>query len=273
MSEPTAEPAVLPADRARLYVSPPAPQTIHHPENPANAVLAELLRDQIWMAAHTSPRSLQTAVGASEIGGLCARQVAYKAAGTPGTNLRDPMRVLAGTGLHEALAGLFTRLDGGTGRYLVEQHVTYRGIPGTVDLFDRRRHTVIDWKSALKSKLSDIKYNGPQAKYVTQVQTYGAGLAAQGERVDSVAIVYVCLDGELLDLRAFQFPFDQSKADEAIDRYEKIRSAALETGPGHVDANPTRLCPWCDHYRPGAVDFNTGCPGNSANPPTDATKG
>lgn len=251
------------------YVSAPPPDATKPPEQPANAVLGELLRDQIWMAAHTSPRSLQTVLGASEIGSQCPRQIAYKAVSVPGTNLRDPMRVLAGTGLHFALAELFTRLDGGTGRYLVEQHVSYRGVPGTVDLFDRRRHTVIDWKSTLSKRLWDVKNSGPQEKYIVQCQTYGAGLAAQGERVDNIAIVYVCLDGELSDLRAYQFPFDQSAADKAIDRADDIRKRARESGPASVDANPNRLCPWCDHYRPGVADFNTGCPGGSSDNSTN----
>lgn len=247
---------------AKPYVHPPEPTKQDRQESPLAMVLAELLRDQIFTAAHTSPRSLQVSLGASEIGGQCARQIAYRSTGVPGNNLRDPMRVLAGIGLHAALAELFTRLDAGSGRYLVEQKVSYRGVPGTVDLFDRRKHVVIDWKSVLKGRLWDVKNTGPQEKYVTQVQIYGAALAAQGEQVDNVAVVYVPLDSELTDLTAYVFPFDQAKADQAIDRFNEIRSAATLNGPSHLDANPTRLCPWCDHYKPGSVDLQTGCPGN-----------
>jgi hypothetical protein len=253
------------SEPAKGYVIAPAPEDVE-PLEPAtllpNAILAELCRDGIWQASVTSPRSLQPTLGASEIGGECNRQMAYRARGVPAVNQRDPMRMLAGTGMHEAMAELYRRLDGGSGRYLVEQHLVYRGIPGTVDLFDRRRGQVIDWKSVLSSKLKDVIRNGPPRKYVTQVQTYGAGLAEAGERVESVAVVYVCLDGELSDLRAFTYPFDRSAADDAIDRYNTVAAQAAQ-GISSVGANPTRLCPWCNHFRPGSKDVAVACPGDT----------
>lgn len=233
------------------------------PELLPNAILAELCRDAIWQASVTSPRSLQPTLGASEIGGECNRQMAYRAVFTPAVNFRDPMRVIAGTGLHEALANMFQRLDSGSGRYLIERRCEYRGVPGTVDLFDRRRGQVIDWKSAMPDKLPDIRRNGPPRKYIVQVQLYGAALEQAGETVRNVAVVYVPLGGELSDLRAFTVPYDRSVADDAIDRFNTITEQASSSGPGAVGANPTRLCGWCAHYRPGSTDLDQACPGTS----------
>jgi PD-(D/E)XK nuclease superfamily len=224
-------------------------------------LLGDHLRDALWTAAMTSPRTLQVTLGASEIGGECDRQMAYRALGTPPVNHADPLRALVGLGVHLQLADMFRRLDGGSGRYLVEERVSYRGVPGTVDLFDRRRHAVIDWKSTTKAKIRRIARDGPPGKYVVQGQTYGAALEARGETVTHVAMCYVPVDSDLSDVVAFVFPYDRAKADAAIDRWEQVRETAATSGASGIQATPTRLCPWCSHYRPASSDLDTGCPG------------
>jgi hypothetical protein len=226
-------------------------------------VVAELLRDAIWTASATSPRSLQVSIGASEIGGECDRQIAYRAAGTPAVNFPDPMRTLAGIGLHLALAEAFRRLDAGSGRYLVEERLVYRGIPGSCDLYDRRRRMVVDWKSILLKKAAHVRHDGPPAKYVTQGQLYAAALAERGEDVQDVAIVWLALDGTLADLQAHVTAYDRAAADAAVDRYEAIRAHASLDGPQAVEPSPTRLCPWCAHHRPGATNHAVACPGQN----------
>ena len=74
----------------------------------------------IALSAAQSPRSTQVDIGASEIGGGCDRQIAYKTANTPACNFRDPLRVIVGTGVHLAMAEIFTRLNGRSARFLVE---------------------------------------------------------------------------------------------------------------------------------------------------------
>lgn len=222
--------------------------------------LVESLRDRIEFGAHTSPRSLQVTIGASEIGGECPRQIAYRVAGTPAVNFPDPLRPLAGIGGHVALADVFRRVDGGMGRYLIEEKLEYRSVPGTVDLYDRVRTLVIDWKWAPKAKVREVKRNGPPKKYIVQAMIYGAALEERGDPVSRIAIVYLPLNGDLTDLWAWTAPFDRAMADQAIDEFLEVRAMAIADGPDTVKPNPTRLCPWCAHYLPTSTDTRRACP-------------
>jgi hypothetical protein len=215
------------------------------------------LRSLIMLGSVTAPRSLQVTLGTSEVGHVCERRIAYRLAGTPKANLTDPLRSLTGTGVHLALADMFRRLGAHSGRFLVEQPVCYRGVPGTVDLYDRYTRTVIDWKTVLKSKLSHLRHDGPARNYVTQTMLYAAGLREAGEDVKTVALAFLPVDDELAKLWVWRAPFDQARADEAMDRIEALRYRAPETVP----ATPDRLCGWCDYYRPQSTDLATGCPG------------
>jgi hypothetical protein len=223
-------------------------------------ILATSLQEAIGQAAFTSRRSLQVTIGASEIGGVCQRQIAYRAANVPACNFPDPLKALVGTGGHAAMAELFTRLDGGQGRYLVEEPVEYRGVPGTLDLYDRRRRMVLDWKFTTKAKITDVRRNGPPRGYIVQAQVYAAALIARGDPVTQVAIVYVPTNAELSDIYPWTTPVDTAVADKAIEEFHDIRGIALASGPDAVPPTPTRLCPWCAHYNPTATDTARACP-------------
>ena len=222
--------------------------------------LESALRGLVHLGSATAPRSVQSSLGSSEAGHACDRRIAYRLAGARSTNLRDPLRAFVGSGFHLAVADLFRRLDAGSGRFLVEQRLSYRGLPGTVDLFDRFTNTVIDWKTTLKAKLSKVRHDGPAQPYVVQAQLYGAALAAAGEDVRSVALAFVPVDGTLNDLWVWRARFDQRIADEAIDRVERLAGK----DPATVKHTPDRLCPWCSHYREGSTDLTVGCPGGTS---------
>lgn len=241
-----------------------APPEETPPDDPIALIIAEQLVDQIWMAEATSRRSTQDHIGPSELGTECDRQLAYRLRGTRKANHPDPLRVMFGSGLHAVLQEMFTRIDGGCGRFLVEHPVSYRGVAGTVDLYDSRRQAVIDWKSTTKGKLRDIRRRGPNDKYRIQAHTYGAALAAMGYPVRVVALAFVPLDGALADIFLWTAPLDTSIADAAIDRLDRLRASLTPSTPlADVTAEPTRLCPWCSHYRPGSTDLSIGCPGSA----------
>ena len=182
----------------------------------------------------------------SGVGELCARQLAHRAAGTKPSNVPDPLRALIGTGVHSAIAGLIDRLNAGSGRFLVEHPVRYRGVPGTVDLFDRLTGTVVDWKTAHLAKLRHVQQSGPPSHYVVQLQIYGAALAAAGETVRALALAYVPLDGTLDELWVWRTTPDPRAADAAINRLNAIVGAELESvarpDPSTVEASPSALC-------------------------------
>jgi len=236
-----------------------SPDTPHARETDVESyALQRSLVSLIQLGAATSHRSLQTSIGTSEIGRICERQIAYKLSGTPPTNLTDPLRALVGTGFHLAMAEIFRRLDSGSGRFLVEHRVRFRGIPGTCDLYDRMSRTVIDWKTCLKSKLTRIRYDGPQVSYVIQLQMYAAALLAAGETPQWCALVFVPVDATLDEVHVWRTAFDPAVADKAVNRVNEL----VDRLPSTVNASPSELCGWCDHHQPDSTDIDTGCPGD-----------
>lgn len=240
---------------ADIFTPPPAPQP--PPVDVEAYAYESALRSLIFLGANSSPRSTQDSLGSSEAGSPCDRQLAYRLSHVPAVNLRDPLASLFGIGFHAAMAELFRRLDAGAGRFLVEQAVTYRGVPGTTDLFDRMSGTVVDWKSTKKAKIAAMRRDGPSQTYVVQVQLYGAALAARGEMVRYVALCFVPIDDDLDEMWLWRAPFNPQVADEAIERLERLRGLA----PDAVAPTPSRLCPWCNHHRPQSTDIARACPG------------
>ena len=222
--------------------------------------LAGVYRTLIGIGAATATRTLQRTIGSSELGYACDRRLAYRLSETPVTNTRDPLVTLLGTGWHAAMAETFARINGLTGgRFLVEQPVMYRDIPGQCDLYDKTLATVVDWKSSTLDKISHLKRQGPALPYQVQVQCYASGLIELGHDVRNVALVFVPRDGKTLDqIWVWRTKYDRKVADDAIDRLEALRGKA----PQDVPATPDRLCPWCSHYLPGSTDLSVGCPGN-----------
>ena len=106
----------------------------------------------IELGVITTSRSLSMHVGPSQLGWVCDRRLAYALHGTPAVNIGDPMKLLAGTGVHLFLADIFAALDRKSGRFLVEVPVEYRGCRGTADFYDVWAHTLIDWKTTSKSR-------------------------------------------------------------------------------------------------------------------------
>jgi hypothetical protein len=220
--------------------------------------VGEWLEELIWSYAARSPRSLQRAAGPSSLGTACDRQLAHTIAGTAPSNVNaDPWAAIVGKAVHAWLAELFQALDAGTGRYLVEHAVAYQGVSGTCDLYDRRRRLVIDWKTLKLSKLRSIRQHGPPANHVIQTQVYAAGLAEAGEDPARAALVYLPVDGHLSDLHVWAAEVTPAVAEGALARADVL----AQTPPAEATATPSRLCPWCDFYRPDATDLSVACPG------------
>jgi hypothetical protein len=235
----------------------PDPKPAEPVVDPLADVLADALADGIWQGNATAPRSLQTQLGFSQLGSECDRRLMHHLRATPPVNFSpDPLRSIVGTGVHLVLADYWRRLDGRTGRYLVEQPVLWQGIPGSVDLFDRRRRFVIDWKTTDLKKVTRYRAQGPSYSQVVQVQGYGAALQASGETVDNVALAWIPIDGELSDIYVWRAPLDVAIPQRAIDRL-----AYVSTQKFPATATPSALCKWCPFYRPGSIDLSISCPG------------
>jgi len=242
---------------------PAAPTATATPTmDPISAGLAESLRELIYTGQQTSARSLQAEVGMSEVGGICERELGYKINGTPPVNFdTDPLASLIGQGTHHELAELVGRQNH-AGRWLIEAPVSYKGRPGTLDLYDRRRKILIDWKTTSKSKLRTLRNEGPPQGYQVQIQAYAAALQSQGLEVLRVALAFLPRDGTLADLWVWTTPVEQVIADEAIARYERVAATPLL----ELRATPSRLCGWCNFHQPGSTDITRGCPGQNNQP-------
>lgn len=227
--------------------------------DPVALVLGDALREAIFMGSVTNPRSLQVSAGASEIGGECPRQQSYRAHRVSAVNFPDVLPPLIGTGIHLVLARIFDRLDQGSGAYATELPVLYRGIPGTLDLYLRRRHAVVDFKSTTKRKIAQLQREGPPRAYVVQLNIYAAALMEAGETIRTVALFYLPKDGTLEDCWVWSQAPDKALADDAISAWK----ANAEKAPADATPVPTRLCGWCSHYRPGSTDLAVACPGDA----------
>jgi hypothetical protein len=243
---------------------PPAVPVAEPTVDIPSLILAESIRDSIWTAEHSTTRSQQKAVGWSGIGDACARKLSHQLSDTAISNRPDPLKAMVGTGGHLALAHHYERLGAGSGRYATEIPVTYRGIPGTADLLDRRRGVVIDWKFKPVSKIKRLIREGVPTLspgYVVQAHGYGAGLRAAGEQISAVALAFIPSDATLAEIHVWSAPLDTSVADKAVDRLSALQGFP----PAQIPPRPGPLCGWCPYYRPGwAGDLNQACPGTTA---------
>lgn len=118
------------------------------PEGPDSTV-AEM-RDVFITHDANSPRSLQTAIGPSEIGVSCDRALAHRVAGTPRRDdVRVPWAPILGTAIHAYVADMLraenTRMS--RQRWVVEERVWMtEEISGSCDAYDDDNNMVIDWK-------------------------------------------------------------------------------------------------------------------------------
>lgn len=237
----------------------PAEPPREKPERPPQSPLGMVVASNIELGVITSNRSVQTTIGASEVGYPCARRLAYRLTGAPAVNLGDPMRLLVGTGVHFALEDIHHRLDRGAQRFQTEVPLVYRDIPGQADLLDTYLHALLDWKTCSKERLAKYQKDGPPINYRVQTQIYAAGLQEAGYDVQQVGIVFLPYDGALSSLWVAEAAPDRTEADSAIDRLESLRGKP----PAEVAATPDRLCAYCAHYNPRSTDLNRACPGNT----------
>lgn len=232
-------------------------------------------------AATNSPRSLQRAIGPSELGVGCDRKLAYKLAHAPEHNVRDPWRPTVGTAAHawiaEALAAYNARTYpvNGFARYLIEQRVRVgdvNGVPieGSADCYDRVTGEVIDWKVVGSTSLKNAKKAGPhrisKEQYRVQSHLYGRGFVLRGVPVVGVNVAYLPASGELRDAVWQREPYDEDVALQALARADALAKALDMAPPEAIIAGLTRaddMCTYCAYFDPAAKPAHVwdGCPG------------
>lgn len=191
--------------------------------------------DLIMMITDTianQPRTLQTAIGPSEIGIPCTRRLIHKIAHDPEPGRQDPAWLAyIGSCVHAGLELGMRRHPLNQAieqpRFLLEQrvHVGTAGgheIWGNADVFDIDSGTVIDWKVCGPQRITDYARLGPGQQYRTQAHLYGRGFAAQGFMVNTVMIMFLPRNDQLYKHHMWAEPYDEGIALEALSRLDGL---------------------------------------------------
>ena len=198
--------------------------------------IKETLVNKLTEQDKTRPRSVQTQVGVSEIGG-CATRVWHKVNGTEVTN-PDTLRLAAimGTALHSMIEEVFTPDP----RYKVETEVAVGDILGHIDLIDTETNTIWDWKTTTKNSLT---YFGSKQQML-QVQLYGWLANQNGIKIDRVGLVAIARDGNESDITELSWAYDEALALEAVEKYHSIKEQFEPPAPEKDAKFCANYCPF-----------------------------
>lgn len=238
--------------------------------NTPSKELANELTNIITEASRYSPRSQQVYIGPSEVGQECVRRLAYKLLDWEKANESGGGSWAAnvGTAIHSFLEEIFSKYPE---RYEVEQKVQIRAnLSGTVDLFDKEKGYVLDWKTTSPAGVKAKRSEGATPQQVTQVQLYGYGKAQQGVQVNKVGLIFLPTGGQITDMHIELYDYDESAALSALARldsvYELLSTIDVEENPQMwplIPATPSRMCMYCPYYRPFSTDLSVACNGDT----------
>ncbi|WP_217182675.1 hypothetical protein [Streptomyces sp. AC495_CC817] len=210
--------------------------------------MTQSIQEQVYSiiehAITQEPRTLQEAIGPSELAMDCEHCLAAKIAGW----VKMPEAAWLpwiGTAVHAKLEEVFKPLPG----WLTETRVRvgyFRGIPvdGTSDLYKVAEGCVIDHKIVGQSTLTSAKRK-PTGQYRGQAHLYGLGFFRAGYDVKTVAINY--LPRNNISMRRgvwWEEEWDPKVALQALDRIEKLADhldALASVSVEHRDAYITNL--------------------------------
>ena len=194
---------------------------------------------------------MQTWIGPSEVGDPCNRSLIARV-----MEVRPPLeppnwKATVGTAVHEHLERMFVGE-----RYICETPVLVgyiggREVIGSVDVYDRLTHCVIDWKTKSRNQMQGHKRNGAGAKYEVQAQLYGLGVAALGWPVSQVMEIFLPRDGELADAFYWSAPYDPLVGFEALQRADSLYTLASAFG---IKAAQQQFPPCTDQWRRTCAD-------------------
>lgn len=230
--------------------------TSARPMTPKGLEIAHRLKEMFFAYTNLQERSVQTTLGPSEIGHPCDRRLAMSLMHIPPSNPGgDNWASFVGTCIHAGLADMLVWGDAGSGRYLVEEKLSFPStfVPsGTADVVDRVLLCVLDHKGQGQWSLDKLKVDGPPPHYRVQVHTYGYGARMRGEVVSDVAIVGWPRDKSSLDdLYVWTEPYDPQVARDALARVERIGDQLPGTPYTDWPIDNTD-CKYCPFYLPGA---------------------
>jgi hypothetical protein len=214
------------------------------------------------------PRTLQRALGPSEVGEECVRQLAYKLLEHPENPARgiDPWPSFLGIAAHARLADALDHDNTlHPGRWVTERRLRIPGIrdggSGQSDAYFAPTFTTVDWKVLGNTTFQELANNGPGRKYRAQGHIYGLGWTAAGYRVDRVAIGAFGRAKPLSAMFVWSEPFNPAYAAAELQRVADVRAVVewLQSrgvvSPEVIPPTPGGSCFFCEYYGNPALGF------------------
>ncbi len=184
---------------------------------------AELLLRADW----ERPRSKQTALGMSDLGG-CRRRAGYQYHGYPPEKPSGSVQAVMGTAVHDTADAALRRMrDQGLipASSVINEEVWFGGLLGHPDLYVDG--ILRDIKTiGYDAQLANYKLNGPPKRHLWQVMTYAAALIVTDRPVHTVQLDYLVRDSGNSWL--WEAPFDYQAVREAMVWLDLIRQMPLE---------------------------------------------
>jgi hypothetical protein len=195
-----------------------------HAETPVNIPsTAELLLRADW----ARPRSRQTALGMSDLGG-CRRRAGYQLAGYQPEKPSGSIQAVIGTAVHDAVDAALKKMreDGIIpADSVINEAVSFGGVVGHPDLYVDG--VLRDVKTlGYGAQLANAKLYGPKRQHLWQVMTYAAACILADRPVRTVQIDYLVRDSG--ESWIWEGPFDFGQVREAMQWLESVRETPLE---------------------------------------------
>lgn len=228
-----------------------ATQTVSR--GPKSLVIREKLLQVFRDAYANTPRNLQTAIGPSQAGSPCARQIAFRLLRTPSGRsqlLLDPLPSIMGTAMH-TWAGEALKSDNlrRPGSWLSEQRVrAAAGLEGNSDAFWLPERTVIDFKFLGNTQYRQYVDGYVAETYRAQIHLYGLGMANAGYVPELVALAIFGRAKQLRDLYVWSEPWSRSYAEDLVARLEDVATVVLAgVKPMDLPSTPHGGCYFCPY--------------------------
>lgn len=237
--------------------------------------LLEDLKQMVKNHSNAHPRHAQVALGPSQVGHPCARNViqGMLAGNEEQINpqfdcLPSYVGVAGHRHLEDAVAldnqriadGLSFEMQGQQPRWLSERKVhVQEGLSGTCDLYDTQTDTVIDFKFPGTSKMGEYRPKvaagqAPSVLYQVQAHLYGKGYRNEGYDVKRVGIWMLPRAGLLSTSLLWLEDYSEDLVQEQLSRLNSMMvlmyDMKLEEYPELLALLPTTPyeCGWCPFF-------------------------
>jgi hypothetical protein len=241
-----------------LLAEEPEEQVVE-PDSPEQKLKEDLIR-MVRRANALHSRSMQTAIGPSQVGNPCDRSLGYQIRDREGEPISqcepdssDPIPAIVGTATHAWLEqaaaqdNLIERTMSGMDKWKPEVTLNIKTeayeLTGSCDIFDNDTGTVIDWKVVGQTSYRKYQRDELPAQYRIQAQLYGLGYEQLGYNVERVAIAVLPRNGPLRDLLVISMPFDRALAEASLVRLSLIEQA--NDWQAQTPNPSSDHCRWC----------------------------